>query len=275
MAEPNIDIEWLLRITRDAGDLALSWFGRTEAKLKGDESWVTEADLAVEKQLREAIVTARPDDAIVGEEETAGSGGVPQKARDADVIWAIDPVDGTRVFNHGLPVWCVSIGIMYKGTPTFGAIYLPVVGDMFHTDGKQAFVNGTPLTTPNPNVEANSLLLASEKTAHSLNLDFPGRVLSQGSCAAHLCYVAQGSAVGAIDEAHIWDYAGAAAILRVLDIPFRYVSGDSVDFVELLDGRKVEESTVVCHPERFELLQNAYVNPRVGLSGGGDDQSGQ
>lgn len=262
MADLNIDIDWLLKITREAGDLALSWFGRTEAKLKGDDSWVTQADLAVEKQLREAIDAARPNDAIVGEEETANAGGVPQKARDADVIWAIDPVDGTRVFNHGLPVWCVSIGIMYKGTPTLGAIYLPVVGDMYHTDGERAFVNGTPLSPPNPHVEANSLLLASEMTSHRLNLDFPGRVLSQGSCAAHLCFVGQGSAVGAIDEAHIWDYAGAAAILRVLGIPFRYVSGESVDFVDLLDGRKVEESTIACHPDHFELLQKAYRHPR-------------
>jgi myo-inositol-1(or 4)-monophosphatase len=254
MTSPNIDIDWLLDITRDAGALALSWFGRTKAELKADDSWVTEADLAVEKQLREAIGKVRPTDAILGEE---GAKDLP----DSDIIWAIDPVDGTRVFNHGLPVWCVSVGVLYKGTPTLGAIYLPVVGDMFHTDGERAFLNGEPLAQPDPSVEANSLLLASERTSHALNLDFPGRVLSQGSCAAHLCYVAQGSAVGAIDEAHLWDYAAAAAILRVLGIPFRYASGDPVIFTDLLDGRKVSESTIVCHPRHFDLLQNAYTHP--------------
>lgn len=264
MAEtPDIDLDWMLKITREAGDLARFWFGRTEGTLKEDDSWVTQADLAVEKQLRAAIAAGRPDDVILGEEGAAEGDAVSGADADADVIWAIDPVDGTRVFHHGLPVWCVSVGVLYKGTPTLGAIYLPVVGDVYHTDGQQAFVNGEPLQPPDPTVEANALLLASERTSHALNLDFPGRVLSQGSCAAHLCYVARGSAVGAIDEAHLWDYAAAAAILRVLDIPFRYVSGDPVVFTDLLDGRKVHESTIACHPRHFELLQKAYLHPRA------------
>ena len=247
---PDIDTDWLHRTIRKAGDIALSHFGRTRGTLKPDNSWVTRADIEVETCLREELALARPHDAILGEE---GDNPRPR----SPVVWAIDPIDGTRAFNHGLPVWGISIGMFLDGVPTIGAFLLPVPGDLYYTDGKAAYCNGIPLKRPSPPIDPNAVFLISEGASENFTIDYPGKILSLGSAAAHLCYVARGSAVGTLDQAAIWDYAASAAILRVLGIPFRYASGPEVDFAQLYDGRPVPEPTLICPPHHFPHLQKA------------------
>jgi len=249
----DIDIQWFLGIAKKAGRLALSHFGNTEGTLKPDESWVTQADLEVEEYLRSEIQDYRPEDDILGEE---GDNPTPQ----SPYVWAIDPIDGTRVFNHGLPVWGVSIGLLIDGVPTLGAFVLPVLGDVYYTDGKEAYCNDIVLTSPNPSIDANAVFLISESAFGNVHVDYPGKVLQLGSAAANLCYVARGSAVAALDKAGIWDYAACAAILRVLDVPFRYLSGPEVDFTALYENYAVPEPTLICSREHFDSLQSAVRN---------------
>ncbi len=247
-----IDVKWILEIAREAGGIALSHFGRTEGTLKADNSWVTQADVDVEAFLRREIESRRPNDAILGEE---GANPTPS----SPVVWAIDPIDGTRAFNHGLPVWGVSIGVFENGEPAMGAFTLPVIGDVYHTDGASAFYNGRTLAPPKPALDANALLLVSEGAFKRLRIDYPGKTLSLGSAAAHLCYVARGCAVGAFDHASIWDYAAGAAILKVLGIRLRYLSGRTVDFEELFDARDAPEPTLASTDLHFGSLQRAFL----------------
>ena len=246
----DVNIDWLLNVVREAGDIALSYFGRSTGTLKPDNSWVTEADLAVESAIREALLKARPGEAILGEE---GQDGPPDSSR----VWAIDPIDGTRAFNHGFPVWGISVGMIIDGLPVVGAFYLPVLDDLYHADGQGAFYNGVNLSAPSPPIGPNAVLLISEGAFGDLQVDYPGKVLGFGSATAHLCYVARGSAVGTLDRASIWDYAAAAAILRAVGIPLRYVSGREVDFTQLYDGRTVPEPTLICPERHFHTLQSA------------------
>lgn len=246
-----IDIKWILEIAREAGGIALSHFGRTEGKLKADNSWVTQADVDVETLLRREIESRRPNDAILGEE---GANPMPL----SPVVWAIDPIDGTRAFNHGLPVWGVSIGVFENGEPTMGAIVLPVLGDVYYTDGASAFCNGRALSPRTPALDANAILLVSEGAFKRLRIDFPGKTLSLGSAAAHLCYVARGSAVGAFDHASIWDYAAGAAILKALGTHLRYLSGRKVDFEELFSSKAAPEPTLASTDLHFRSLQSAF-----------------
>lgn len=247
-----IDIKWILEIAREAGSIALSHFGRTEGTLKADNSWVTMADVDVETFLRREIESRRPNDAILGEE---GANPMPLST----VVWAIDPIDGTRAFNHGLPVWGVSIGVFENGEPTMGAIVLPVLGDVYYTDGASAYCNGRALSTRTPALDANAILLVSEGAFKRLRIDYPGKTLSLGSAAAHLCYVARGSAVGAFDHASIWDYAAGAAILNVLGIRLRYLSGRTVDFEELFGAIAAPEPTLASSDRHFDALQRAFL----------------
>ncbi len=248
-----VDIDWMLHITKTAGNIALDHFGNTTGTLKPDSSWVTQADLDVEAYLRKELAHARPDDAILGEE----GDDPPPEVRN---VWAIDPVDGTRAFNHGFPIWGVSLGYLQNGIPTAGAFILPALGDLYHTDGTTAYYNGIPLEPPTSPINENAVCLISETALKQFRIDYPGRVLSLGSAAAHLAYFARGSAVAALDRASIWDYAAVAAILRVLGIPFRYRTGEIVDFKDLYSGKPVHEPTLICLPEHFETLQKALGN---------------
>ncbi len=250
MPYTDIDISWLLHLADQAGEIALSHFGNTQGTLKPDNSWVTQADIEVEAYVRKELAAGRPDDAVLGEE---GDNPHPQ----SPVVWAIDPIDGTRTFNHGLPIWGVSIGVLENGIPRLGVFALPALGDVYHTDGVTAYYNGEPLSPPEPVIDPNAVFMVNETGYRSFRIDYPGKLLSLGSAAAHLCYVARGSAVGNMEDAAIWDYAASAAILRVLGIPFRYLSGAEVDFADLYDGRSVPEPTLVCLPRHFDALQRA------------------
>jgi len=85
---------------------------------------VTEADKGAERAIRKIINERLPDHGIIGEEygdENAG----------ADFVWVLDPVDGTRAFISGLPLWTTLIGLRYRGRPVLGLIAQPYLGEVF------------------------------------------------------------------------------------------------------------------------------------------------
>jgi len=106
---------------------------------------VTEADRGAERKLREMIGAAYPDHGIVGEEFGAHN---PDAAR----CWVIDPIDGTRAFIAGLPVWGTLIGLMAGGRPLIGVMDQPFTRERFWSDGAGAFYRlgdgaAEPMTT--------------------------------------------------------------------------------------------------------------------------------
>ena len=105
---------------RQGGDVA--------NKLDGGFDPVTEADREAERALREAIGARFPDHAIVGEEHGAANAGHA-------VRWVIDPVDGTRAFVSGLPVWMTLVGLEHDGRAVAGLASQPVTGERFLAPG--------------------------------------------------------------------------------------------------------------------------------------------
>ncbi|MFP3921903.1 MAG: histidinol-phosphatase, partial [Dichotomicrobium sp.] len=93
---------------------------------------VTEADRRAERKLRDLIGATYPDHGIVGEEFGAHN-------PDADHCWVIDPIDGTRAFITGQPVWGTLIGLMAQGRPLIGMMDQPFTRERFWTEGAGAF----------------------------------------------------------------------------------------------------------------------------------------
>ena len=91
---------------------------RADNKAKTGYDPVTEADRAAERAMRELLATLRPDDAVEGEEYGASEG-------TSGVTWYLDPIDGTRAFIAGLPVWTVLIGAVSGEKPVLGVIDQP------------------------------------------------------------------------------------------------------------------------------------------------------
>jgi len=98
---------------------------------------VTEADRAAEAVMRRLIKANFPQHGIVGEE-------FGNEREDADYVWVLDPIDGTKSFIAGFPIWGTLIALLHKGTPVFGMMHQPFIGERFAGDnGSANYKNAT------------------------------------------------------------------------------------------------------------------------------------
>lgn len=90
---------------------------------------VTEADVGAEGVIRRLIAQRYPEHGVIGEE-------MGSDRPDAEFVWVLDPVDGTRAFVAGLPTWCTLIGLRWQGRPVLGSIGQPYLGEIYigHAD---------------------------------------------------------------------------------------------------------------------------------------------
>ena len=111
-----------VEFARRAGDFTLPYFRSLELAVehKHDDTPVTEADRGAERLLRELLADAFPTDAVIGEEEddTAGTSGR---------TWVIDPIDGTKAFTHGVPLYSTLLAALDEHGPLLGVICLPAL----------------------------------------------------------------------------------------------------------------------------------------------------
>lgn len=133
----------ITRASEDIGSLTIND--------KGFNDFVSEVDLASEKEIIRVLKTAYPDHAFLGEE----SGLTHQ----ADNIWIIDPLDGTTNFLHGFPQYCISIALEQKGEITQAVIYDPNRNDLFTaTKGQGAYLNQRRIRVSNKSKLKDSIL---------------------------------------------------------------------------------------------------------------------
>lgn len=129
---------FLSQLSQAAGEAILPHFRSgfdVENKLAGGFDPVTIADKAAETAMRKVINTTYPTHGILGEEH----GG---ENLDAEHVWVLDPIDGTRAFISGLPTWGVLIGLKTAGKPDLGMMAQPYVNESYAGDGKTAWYDG-------------------------------------------------------------------------------------------------------------------------------------
>ena len=126
-------------LVRQAGRILLDYFHKPLKRYdKKNAGFATDADLASESFLLKSLAPIIPDVSFCAEESglTAGN----------DYQWVIDPLDGTTNFASGIPYFCVSVALTYKGNPIFGVIYSPITDEFFYAEtGKGAFCNNLPI----------------------------------------------------------------------------------------------------------------------------------
>jgi inositol-phosphate phosphatase/L-galactose 1-phosphate phosphatase/histidinol-phosphatase len=131
-----------LRMADAARPIALRYF-RAENRLafKGDGTPVTAADKEIEAAIRDIIQRDVPDHGIYGEEHG-------QLRTDADFVWVVDPIDGTKSFATGKPLWGVLIALAFKGKPVVGLIDQPFMDERWlGVEGQPSTFNGKPIAT--------------------------------------------------------------------------------------------------------------------------------
>lgn len=112
--------------------------GRIPVTLKADHTPVTELDTATERALRERTAAAFPDDAFLGEEDGRSGHG--------DRVWVVDPIDGTKNFADGVPLWSTLVALVVEGQFVVGIIDVPTLSDRYAARlGAGATRNGEPI----------------------------------------------------------------------------------------------------------------------------------
>lgn len=115
-------MDFAVRTAAGAGDITRARFGSAMVEYKSDGSEVTEADRAAESFIRETIAAAYPEHGIFGEEEDEHTGA-------GEYRWIVDPIDGTRSFASGVPLYGVLLALEHRGVPIVGCAHFPELGE--------------------------------------------------------------------------------------------------------------------------------------------------
>jgi histidinol phosphatase-like enzyme (inositol monophosphatase family) len=119
-------LEFAEQAARKAGRVIMPFFqGKFQVETKGDGSPVTLADRGAEEELRRLIRERYPEDAVLGEEFGEVSGRSGRR-------WILDPIDGTKAFVHGVPLFGVLIGLEENDVPVLGVVFLPALEEMVY-----------------------------------------------------------------------------------------------------------------------------------------------
>lgn len=194
----------------DAGRCLVDWFGRAGAQLKRDGSFVTEADLAVDQLVHEAVRAHQPDHALLSEE---GS----QVYQGQTYTWVVDPLDGTTNFANGLVYWGFSLALLQEGEPVLGVLEFPLLRQRFAAiRGQGAWLDDRLLTVTAPHeLHGNHFFATDTRAYRSLDIMVRPKPRILGSAAYDLAAVASGTVVAAIETLpKIWDVAAAWLIVK-------------------------------------------------------------
>jgi myo-inositol-1(or 4)-monophosphatase len=208
-----IDRLRLEAIVREAGRIALArWPGHGHAPKtweKSPNNPVSEADLAVDGFLKRELSALLPSAAWLSEETVDA----PERL-ESQLLWLVDPIDGTRDFLRGRAGWAVSVALVCAGRPLLGMLDAPARGEFWHGEsGKGAWRNGERLATSTRTTLAGSRVPALQLPAADADLvliDQPNSIALRMAMVA----AAEADLVATLRWGYEWDVAAAALIAR-------------------------------------------------------------
>jgi histidinol-phosphatase len=241
------DLDLALHLADAADAISLPRF-RTELAIetKPDLTPVTEVDRAVEREIRRQLEAERPDDAILGEEGGAQGSGSRR--------WIVDPVDGTRNYARGIPVWATLIALEVGGEVRVGVVSAPALHARWWAErGTGAFANGDPVhVSAIGRVEEAVLSFSIETKVPPLARD-AWHARGLGDFWAHML-VAEGAVDGAVDSDGLseWDLAAVQVIVEEAGGRFSDAAGES-----RIDSGTAITSNGLLHDELLTAIAGA------------------
>jgi histidinol-phosphatase len=251
-------------LARLGGRIAMGHFRHDpESKKKSDGTWVTEADWAVEAQIRLRIARTFPDHNILGEEEglTRAGGGDPLEGAPT---WVVDPIDGTNNYIAGIPIWATLVGLEVEGRAVVGVAHAPALDETYDAAaGAGARMNGDAIRVDTVKSLADATVLyASYSSFVEKGLDDAFQKIAAagyrtrgfGDFWGHML-VARGAAHVMIEpELRTWDF-------RPLEVIVSEAGGRQSSF----DGGPLQDRGSVlttCGAIHNEVLQILATEPR-------------
>ena len=243
MAVQQLDEQMLSSVLQEvekcaykAGEILLSYHDQAGLvrSYKSDGSFATQADLASEKYLIEALRPLVTGAGFYAEESGLQEGN--------EYAWVIDPLDGTTNFSHGLPYFCVSIALTYCQQPVLGVIYQPTTQELFSVQrGCGSFLKRETLSkklsvSQEPELKKSMIVMCAEDVAEILRgLDeqfLPGEwpyIRDYGAGALDIAYCAAGRFDGCFYEGtKWWDIAAGSLLLEEAGGRFSTIQGGQI-----------------------------------------------
>ncbi len=211
----SADLDLLAATAREAGTTAMRFFRRDPRQwIKDDDSPVTEADITIDRFLRDELTTARPDYGWLSEESLDNA-----SRMEAARVFIVDPIDGTRAFMAGEEGWVISIAIVESGIPLCGVLFDPVRDELWSARrGGGAFVDDRPLHVGDRAEIAGAHIAATQRAVRVAGLasmqDSFRRTFTK-SLARRIALVARGDFDAALAASSPSDWDIAAAVLLV------------------------------------------------------------
>ena len=204
---PNLNL--MIKACEKASKILIRDFGELEnlqVSKKGPKDFVTNSDKKTEKVLINELTKNKKKYSILSEE----IGFI--KNDDNDHIWVIDPIDGTTNFLHGIPHFCISIGLKFKDEIISGIIFDPIKNEIFYAEKNQGAYFNNHRIRVSKRKNLDECLFATNKIGLS-SVDLNARIF--GSAALDLAYVASGRIDGYFQNGlNLWDIAAGTLIVK-------------------------------------------------------------
>ena len=244
------ELAFAREIADRAADISMSYFlGEFEVQQKADLSPVTQVDLEVETAIRDLIAERFPNDAVTGEEHGAGEG---------DRVWIVDPIDGTRNFADGVPIWATLLALQVDGRSVLGLISAPALGERYEAvRGGGARWNGRELRVSERKLDDAFMVYSSvddwvDREPHEPFMQLVREVRRTrgfGDFWGHML-VARGAADFMLEPAlRLWDWAPITVIVEEAGGRVTTFEGE-----EPSDGSSILSSNAVVHEDVIRRL---------------------
>jgi histidinol phosphatase-like enzyme (inositol monophosphatase family) len=262
MPDPSLRelLEVAVEAARAGGQRTLPYFNvGTAVEWKRDGSPLTQADRESERAIRETIARVFPDHGVLGEEEGETAGTAPYR-------WIVDPLDGTRTFVRGVPLYGTLIGVEARGEPVVGVVYLPALDELVAAArGLGCTWNGRPCrVSATDRLDEALVTVTDERNARQRS----GAYLRLAEATALQrtwadCYgyvlVATGRAEVALDPImNVWDCAALLPIVEEAGGRFTDWHGRRT-----IHGGEAVATNGVLHDRVLELLAERFLEQKV------------
>jgi myo-inositol-1(or 4)-monophosphatase len=209
---------FLKELALQSGDFIRPYFANPSlaVEFKADHSPVTAADRGAEELLRTLITAKFPDHGIIGEE-------LGNDRADAEFVWVLDPIDGTKSFITGVPLWGTLIALLHRGQPVLGAIHQPILHQLMIGDGTTTTLNDRPVRVRPCHRPEEATLLTSDPLNPALYQNGAAfealckrarLVRTWGDCYGYLLLAAGWADVAMDPIMNPWDIAALVPVVR-------------------------------------------------------------
>jgi histidinol-phosphatase len=256
------DLAFVLQLADLADSISLPRFRAVDlvVETKPDMTPVSEADRAVELALRERVAMDRPGDVVLGEEFGGGDRPTTDPAGSSGCRWIVDPIDGTKNYVRGIPVWATLVALERDGLVVLGLASAPALGRRWWAvQGQGAFADGAPIGVSKvERLEDVQLTFGGLRTWRKYGLldrfmDLAARcwrVRGFGDFWMHML-VAEGSADVAVEmEVSLWDLAAVKLIVEEAGGRFTDLSGRAT-----AEGGSALSTNGLLHDEVLAILR--------------------